>query len=322
MNAAVLNETGKLPRYQAFDDPTATESRILVDVLAAALKPIDRQLASGSHYGSQSQKVPAVCGTDGVGRLADGRRVLFARACSPFGAFAERTVVNPAVCFPVPDRVDDCTAAAVFNPGLSAWASLAWRARIEEGESVLILGATGVTGKLAVQTAKMLGAGRTVAAGRSQHVLASLPKLGADDTIRLDGSRQELAVAFAHAAKERPFDVVIDYLWGEPVEALLDSMIRTDLMPTGSRTRLVQVGESAGATISLRASALRSSGVEILGAGSGSAPPAHMWAQAVENLLTNVAAGRLRIETDRAALADVESVWNTTTPGRRIVLIP
>jgi NADPH2:quinone reductase len=300
----------------------AGEGKVSVEVLAAALKPIDRQLASGRHYGSQSQKLPAVCGTDGVGRLGDGRRVLFARASPSFGAFAERTVVNPALCFPIPDGVDDATAAAVFNPGLSAWASLAWRARIETGESVLILGATGVTGKLAVQTAKMLGAGRVVAAGRNEHVLASLGKLGADATIRLDGSRQELAEAFAYAAKEQPFDVVIDYLWGLPVEALLDSMTRDDLTPAGRRTRLVQTGESAGATISLRASALRSSRVEILGAGSGSAPPAHMWAPAIENVLHMVAEGKLRIETERAALSAVESVWNKTTPGVRIVLIP
>ncbi|MDE3198909.1 MAG: zinc-binding alcohol dehydrogenase family protein [Acidobacteriota bacterium] len=322
MNAAVLNEMGQTPRYREFDEPEAGEDRVLVEVLAAGLKPLDRQLASGAHYGSQSWKLPAICGTDGVGRLADGGRVLFARAHPPFGAFAGRTVVNPALCFPIPDGVDDCTAAAVFNPGLSAWASLAWRARMEKGESVLILGATGVTGKLAVQEAKMLGAGRVTAAGRNERVLASLPELGADVTIRLAGSRQEMAEAFARAARERPFDVVIDYLWGEPVEALLDSMTRDDLMPAGSRTRLVQAGESAGATIALRGSALRGSRVEILGAGSGSAPPAHMWAPAADNLLTAVAEGRLRIEIVRTPLADVESVWNRATPGARIVLIP
>lgn len=173
-----------------------------------------------------------------------------------------------------------------------------------------------------MQTAKLLGAGRVAAAGRNEHVLASLPELGADSTIRLDGSQRELAEAFADAAKERPFDVVIDYLWGEPAEALLHSMTRNDLTATQARTRLVQAGESAGATISLRASALRSSRVEILGAGSGSAPPPHMWVPAVSNLLTAVAAGKLRIETEPAPLTAVESVWDRITPGVRTVLIP
>jgi NADPH2:quinone reductase len=248
--------------------------------------------------------------------------VLFARVHQAFGAFAERTVVNPALCFPIPEGVDDCTAAAVFNPGMSAWASLVWRARIEKGQSVLILGATGVTGKLAVQTARLLGAGRVIAAGRNQQVLASLRERGADATIRLDGSRQELAEAFAHAAREQPFDVVIDYIWGEAVEALLDSMTRDDLRPAGSGTRLVQVGESAGAIISLRASALRSSRVEILGAGSGSAPPAHLWAPAVESLLAAVVEGKLRIDTEQIPVNAVEAAWNRTTPGTRTVLIP
>lgn len=157
MNAAVLNELGQTPRYQLFDEPETGDGKVLVEVLAAALKPIDRQLAQGRHYGTKSQALPAVCGTDGVGRLADGQRVLFARANPRFGAFAERSLVNPALCFPIPDRVDDCTAAAVFNPGLSAWASLVWRAQIEAGESVLILGATGVTGKLARADGKAAG---------------------------------------------------------------------------------------------------------------------------------------------------------------------
>ena len=167
MNAAVLNTIGKPPRFEPFPDPVAGDSEVIVHVRAAALKPVDKQLASGSHYASP-RELPVVCGADGVGQLDDGTRVFFGGPRRPNGAMAERTVVRRAQCFPVPDGLDDETAAAIPNPGVSAWLSLTHRARLTPGETVLILGATGVTGKLAVQIAKILGAGRVVAAGRTK----------------------------------------------------------------------------------------------------------------------------------------------------------
>jgi NADPH:quinone reductase-like Zn-dependent oxidoreductase len=246
MKAAVLSNLDRLPRYEDFEDPRPNEGEALVRVRAAALKPIDRQLASGAHYASQ-QNFPIVCGTDGVGQLEDGSRVFFGGSRSPFGAMAELTVVPAMRCLPLPDSIDDVTAAAVFNPGLSAYGALKWRAQITAGESVLVLGATGVTGKLAIQTAKLLGAGRVVAAGRNEQVLKTLPQLGADATIRLDKSGRELSEIFAYEAGAKGFDVVIDYLWGPATEALLGALTRTDFSAASSRVRLVQVGESAGA---------------------------------------------------------------------------
>ena len=163
MNAAVLHALGKPPRFEAFPEPTAGEGEVIVQVRAAALKPVDKQLAEGSHFASP-RELPVVCGADGMGRLEDGRRVFFGGPRRPYGAMAERTVVRRAQCFPIPDGVDDQTAAAIPNPGVSAWLSLQHRARLAAGESVLILGATGVTGKLAVQIAKVMGAGRVTAA--------------------------------------------------------------------------------------------------------------------------------------------------------------
>lgn len=322
MRAAVLSVLNKPPRCEDFPDPRANEGEVIVHLHAAALKPIDRQMASGTHYASPPT-LPIVCGTDGVGRLDDGTRVFVGGARSPYGSMAERTVVAKMRCLPLPDTIDDVTAAAVFNPGLSAFGALKWRAQFAPGETVLILGATGVTGKLAIQTAKLLGAGRIVAAGRNEQVLSTLPDLGADATIRLDRTRPELSEIFAREAGAKAFDVVIDYLWGTPTEALLAAITRKDFAAAASRIRLVQVGESAASHISLPAAVLRSTRLEILGAGSGSAPALRdAWSEAIQWLLGNVVRGTLKIETEQVPLAEVESAWGREWHGRRAVIIP
>lgn len=322
MKAAVLHAIGKPPHFEQFSEPIAKENEVLVHVRAAALKPIDKQMANGSHYAA-FRELPVVCGVDGVGCLDDGKRVFFAGPRQPYGGMAERTVVSPLRCFPIPDNVGDDVAAAVFNPGLSAWGALAWRAQLAPGETVLILGATGVAGKLAIQTAKLLGAGRVIAAGRNEQVLRTLPDLGADSTIRLDQPGHDLTEAFAREAGETGFDVIIDYLWGPPTEALLAAITRRDLKPASSRVRLVEVGESAGPAISLPAAVLRSSRLEILGAGTGSAPASpEMWVEASRQLMANVASGALRVDTERVPLADVEEAWQRDQHGRRTVLTP
>ncbi len=322
MNAAVLHAFDKPPQFEQFPEPIANENEAIVHIRAAALKPVDRQMASGSHYAA-FRELPVVCGMDGVGCLDDGRRMFFAGPRPPFGSMAQRTVVSPSRCFPIPDNVDDDIAAAVVNPGLSAWGALAWRAQLTAGETVLILGATGVTGKLAIQTAKLLGAGRVVAAGRNEQVLNKLHDLGADTIIRLDKHGQDLTEAFSREAGDTGFDVIIDYLWGPPTEALLAAIARKDLKAASSRVRLVQVGESAGPAISLAGAVLRSSRLEILGAGSGNAPATpEIWLEAVRQLMFNVASGKLRIDTERVPLGEVEEAWRREQHGRRVVIIP
>jgi NADPH2:quinone reductase len=153
-----------------------------------------------------------VVGLDGVGELEDGTRVFFGGPRKPYGSMAQLTVARRPFCWPVPDGVDDLAAAALPNPALSSWLPLAYSARLKPGETVLVLGATGSAGKLAVQIAKRLGAGRVVAAGRNAEVLESLTDYGADATVRLDGDDEEVARAFAAAAGEGGFDVILDYL--------------------------------------------------------------------------------------------------------------
>ena len=318
MNAAVLHTINQPPHFEQFPEPIPKENEVIVHVRAAALKPVDKQMANGSHYAA-FRELPVVCGTDGVGCLDDGTRVFFARPRLPYGSMAQRTIVSPSHSFSIPDNIDDDIAAAIVNPGLSAWGALAWRAQLTAGETVLILGATGVTGKLAVQTAKLLGAGRVIAAGRNEKVLSTLHDLGADSTIRLDKTGQDLTEAFAREAGDTGFDVIIDYLWGPPTEALLAAIARRDLNPALSRVRLIEVGESAGPTISLAAAALRSSKLEILGAGSGNASASpEIWLEAIRQLLSNVASGKLRIDTERVPLSEVRTLGEgTSTVGER-----
>ena len=319
MHAAVLHSLGTPPRYEPFPDPVPRDSEVLVRVLGASLKPVDKQLANGSHYASP-RELPVVCGSDGVGHFGDGKRVFFGGTRPPYGTMAECTVVNPAFCFPVPDEVDDDTAAALPNPGVSAWLSLAFRAKLTPGENVLILGATGVTGKLAVKIAKLLGARRVVGAGRNQQVLSALLKQGADATIPLDASPRELKEAFLHEAREPGFQVVIDYIWGSPVEALLSALTRKEFTAITSATRLVQVGESAGPTISLPAAVLRSTALTILG--TAGIPPRDVLADALQKVMAHAARGELRVDTERVPLADIENAWQQGRPRGRLVIIP
>jgi NADPH:quinone reductase-like Zn-dependent oxidoreductase len=319
MDAAVLHTLGTPPRCEQFPEPIAGDGEAIVHVHAASLKPIDKQLASGSHYASPRQ-LPVVCGSDGVGHLSDGQRVFFGGTRAPYGAMAQRTVVRRAFCFPVPEGVDDETAAALPNPGVSAWLSLAFRAKLAPGENVLILGATGVTGKLAVKIAKLLGAGRVVAAGRNQQVLSTLPKLGADATIHLDAPAEELGEAFARESGDSGFQVVIDYVWGRPAEVFLAAITRKEFAVIASETRFVQVGQSAGPTIALAADVLRSTALTILG--TAGIPPRDILVDALQRVMAHAASGELHVETERVPLADIENAWQRDQQGRRLVVTP
>ena len=321
MKAAVLHALGAIPRFEDFPDPQPGQDEVLVHVTAASLKNIDKALASGSHYGSDGQ-LPMVCGVDGVGVLENGTRVFCGGARRPYGMMATLSVVPRTWCVPVPEGVDDCIAAALPNPALSSWLPLIWRAQLKRGETVLVLGATGVAGKLAVQIAKHLGAGRVVAAGRNERILQTLASLGADATIALSQSDEDLALAFSREALRGHFDIVLDYVWGHPTEVLLAALTGHDVRAESRGVRLIEIGEMAGPTISLSAAALRSSGIEISGTGGGSVPHSVIL-DAFPKVWALAASGQLHIDTERVPLVDVESAWRRNDlPGRRLVIIP
>lgn len=320
MRAAVVRSFDAPPSYSRFDDPIAGEGELLVKVTAAGLHQIVKSLAKGKHYGSTGE-LPFVPGVDGVGRLEDGRRVYFGAARSPFGTFAERCVASPHMCVFLPEGLDEATAAGIANPAMSSWVALSARAKFVAGESVLILGATGVAGQLAVQNAKRLGARRVVAVGRNPKALSKLGDLGADAVISLEQEHDALVAAFRSEVAGGSADVVLDYVWGQPAECMIEAIAQKGLTKAAPRVRYVQIGEMAGPAISLKASALRSSGLELLGSGFGSASLQEILA-GVSALFKAAVEQPFDFAVKAAPLSEVEALWNSPEQGVRLVFQP
>ncbi|WP_035349138.1 quinone oxidoreductase family protein [Edaphobacter aggregans] len=316
MNAAVVESFSAPPRYTTFADPVAGDGEQLVTVTAAGLHPLVRALASGSHYGSAGE-LPFVVGVDGVGRLADGSRVYFGSARAPFGTFSELAVTRQDLAFPLPDGLDDTIAAATANPGMSSWVALNARAKFVSGESVLILGATGSAGQLAIQIAKRLGARHVVAVGRHVDTNA-LKTLGADSAISLDQEHDALVAALRKEWSDTGVDVVLDYLWGQPAEAVLEAIARKGLRQSAPRVRYIQIGESAGSTtIALPAATLRGSGLEILGSGFGSASTAEIQ-RSIQEFFAASVQQPFEVKIRPAPLREVESLWSAGDRARLV----
>ncbi len=320
MNAAVVNAFDEPPRYTTFADPVAAEGEVPVSVTAAGLHPVVKALASGSHYGS-SGKLPFVPGLDGVGRLEDGSRVYFGMARGPFGSFAERSLAANWMCIPVPPELDDATVAGIANPAMSSWMALRGRARFVAGENVLILGATGVAGQLAVQIAKRLGAKRVVGVGRNPVALEKLKHIGADAVISLGPDDGAAMAAIRNEYTTGGIQVVLDYLWGPPAEWVLEAIGGKGLKPAASGLRFIQIGEGAGQTIRLAAATLRSSRLELSGSGSGSANLEQIRRE-VEEFFKMAAKKPFQFNVRKVPLSEVESAWNSREPGSRVVFQP
>jgi NADPH:quinone reductase-like Zn-dependent oxidoreductase len=324
MKAAVVEAFGRPPVYTDFSEPSRRDNAVVITVEASALTNLTRGIMSGNHYASKEIQLPAVAGVDGVGRLADGRRV-FTGALAPFGMMAERALINPHDSVELPDDLDSVAAAAVPNPGISAWMALEYGAGIKPGQSVLVLGATGVTGSIAVQLAKsVFGAERVVVAGRNIERLDWLQTVGADDAIAIGNDDLGAGVGAMHA--ERPFDAVLDYLWAEPAETVLTALASSHPSTHFHATRLIQIGSMAGLTMNLPSGILRGNGITISGIGIGSVPPEVLMrtrTEALPRLFAMIAAGELALTTAARPLADVADAWTTAEPsGTRVVLTP
>jgi NADPH:quinone reductase-like Zn-dependent oxidoreductase len=315
MQAAVVVVPGQAPKYQSFSDPVLEEGEVLVSVRAAGLHPVVRAIASGAHYASaKDSHEPFIPGIDGVGVLPDGRRVYFGLFRRPWGTMAERAPARRNMCIPLPEKLDDTLAAAIANPGMSGWVSLQERARLVPGETVLIMGATGVAGQLAIQTARLLGAKRVIAAGRNVDALASA---NVDAVIALNQPEDAIRDALT-AEAAAGIDVVVDYLWGRPTEIVLEALAKGFKTQATHRTRLVEVGSSAGRTITLPAEVLRSIDLMLTGSGFGAASLEVIFG-VLPRLFEMAAAGKLHTEVDPVPLADVEQAWGRALKGHRIV---
>ena len=320
MKAAIVTAAGKTPIYGEFAKPVAKDGEEILSVRAAALSNLTKSRASGAHY-SSSGTFPAVAGTDGVGVTQDGRRVYFAMPESPFGSLAEFCPINARRCVAIPDSVDDITAAAIANPGMSAWGALVERARLAAGETVLINGATGTAGRIAVQLARHLGAAKVIATGRNVKELEELKQIGADQVIpfAIDAEHPSGAAEY-QGTLEQTFsdgiDVVVDYLWGKTAETALVALAKT---VEDHPVRFVHVGAAGGErNIALPGELLRSAAITLMGSGIGSISRGGL-AQSIDNIFKAIEPAKLSIATQVETLANVESVWVSASGKPRVV---
>ena len=308
MRAALLSAADAVPAYVEHPEPVATgRHEVVVDVLAAALHHLTRSRATGAHY-SSAGTFPRVPGVDAVVRDPSGRLRYVVLDDTDLGTFAERTVIDERRSVVLPDDVDPVQIAAAMNPGMSSWIALRRRIDFVAGQRVLVVGATGAAGSMAVQVAKHLGASQVIAAGRNAERLAELPALGADETCGLDD-----------LARAADVDVVLDYLWGEPAAA---GMVAILTARTDRRAPLtwVQIGSIAGATAPVPSVALRSAKLQVVGSGIGSLGPDEILPE-LPALAAAVRDGAITLPYREVALADVAQAWAQGS-AERVVLVP
>jgi NADPH:quinone reductase-like Zn-dependent oxidoreductase len=313
MYAAVVTTFDAPPSYQEFPAPIPDGAdQVLVDVVASGLHRRVRSQADGSHYTSTGA-LPLVPGVDGVGRLPDGTLRYFALRDTTSGAMAEQTVIDLRQSFELPSGADPVQVAAAMNPAMSSWVALQRRIDFQPGQAVLVLGATGNSGQMAVQVAKQLGAGRVIAAGRNPERLADLRDLGADAVVTL-GDSAKLGAAAADV------DVVIDYLWGP---ATADAMVAIATHRSNDRQPLswIEIGAVAGASAEIPSAALRALPLQIVGSGQGSVSTRDILAE-LPAIAEAIISGALRIDARPIPLRDVTSAWREIGSADRIVFTP
>lgn len=319
MHAAVVRSWGDPPAYETCDPPTpAGSAEMLIDVLAAGLHPRTRSGADGSHYTSTGE-LPMTPGFDGVGRDRDGHLRYFILADGPRGSMAEQVVIDPRRSTRLPDGTDVVAVAAAMNPAMSSWIALRSRITLVPGHRILVLGATGNAGRMAVQVARRLGAGHVIAAGRDPERLAALTALGADTTVSLAGDPDLAGPALGQAAAE--VDVVLDYLWGPATERNLEAVI-THRADRSRPLTWIEIGSMSGPEITLPSAWLRAARLQIVGSGQGSVSTGDIVSQ-LPALAAEISTGAYVIDAVATPLSRVKTAWNETpAPGQRIVFVP
>jgi NADPH:quinone reductase-like Zn-dependent oxidoreductase len=321
MKAAIVTAAGKTPVYGDFDTPVAHEREELITVYASALSHFSKSRSSGEHY-SSGGVYPLIAGVDGVGVTQDGRRVYFVMPDAPYGALAELCPVSRKRLVEVPGSLDDVTAAAMANPGMSVWAALVERAKFVAGETVLINGATSTAGRMAVQLAKYLGAAKVIATGRNEEELEEVRNLGADAIIPFKLGIQHPSGAQDYeealkAALSSGVDVVIDYVYGESLKTIIIAVART--AEDARAVRIVHVGAvSREQTFDLPGAALRAAAINLMGSGVGSVANSVLLG-GIQKVFEAVGPAGLKIATRTAPLSSIGDVWDKAEGKPRLV---
>jgi NADPH:quinone reductase len=313
VKAAVISELGSPPELAERPGPSA---EAIYEISAVSLNPIDINVGLGRYFGGHPE-LPYVPGCEGVGRAADGTRVyLFSGGLglSRDGLLAERASAPPDLGIPLPDEVSDEIAAVCGIAGMAGWMPVAWRAPVKQDDRVLVLGATGTVGLVAVQAAKLLGAEHVVAAGRNQERLKRAAELGADATVSVE--QDDLVGAFKDAAGGDGPTYVVDTLWGQPAAAATQA--------AAPGWRLVQIGQSAGAEAPLASAAVRGKMGEIYGY-TVYAVPKDVLREHYLRLVGHAAAGEIVFDIDSYPLERVAEAWERQASGanaKLVVMVP
>ncbi len=321
MRAARIHAIGQPPRLDDVDPPSPRADDALLQVRAVALNPVDVSIATGVFYGGHPP-LPYVLGAEGVGvvedagPLAPGTRVyVFGEGLgiARDGVLAERAAAPAETLIALPDSVDDAVAVACGIAGIAGWTATARRTEIAKDDRVLVLGATGTAGSVAVQAARLRGARSVVAVGRRADRLERCRELGVDAAVQLDG-RETLSDELVDACGGAP-TVVIDFLWGRPVVAASEA--------AAPGARIVHAGQSAGAEAPLRSAAVRGKQLRILGYSNFALSPDEL-RDAYLELLEHVADGRIAVDIERYPLDRLDHAWERQTSGKgtKIVVEP
>ncbi len=315
MRAAVIEELGQPPAAGEYEEPAPGDGDVIVQILAAPLNPIDIAVSSG-RLPAGHPPLPYVPGCEGVGTTEAGELVWAVRGglgIQRNGSLAERVRIDASALVPVPTGTDPALAGALGIAGMAGWLPVAWRAPVREGETVLVLGATGTVGRVAVQAARLLGAGRIVAVGRNREALERMAGAAVDATVTLDGG--DLAERLREACGGNGPDLIVDPLWGEPLVAAVE------IAAPGAR--IVQLGQSAGAEATLTSAAIRFKGIELLGHSNFNVPQ-DVLEREYARLVSHATAGQIQVDVEQVPLEDVAEAWRRQAegPGRKLVIVP
>ncbi len=312
MKAAVVNEFGQAPEYGDFAEPEPDEGEVLVAMRAAAVSNIARLIAAGKHY-SSAAKPPMVAGFDGVAELADGSLVYVPGVRSPWGTLSERAAVQSAAVRPVPEGLDPAQAAAVVNAAFASWMPLTRILEPGATPSVVVIGATGASGSVAVSIAKHLGARHVIAVGREGDALRRTADHGADEIIPLDGN---LGSSLARVGADG-VDVVLDFLWGDTANIAIPAIAHSAPHPQ-HRIDWVNLGALDGVHVPLDSTLLRMADLHIWGSGAGAYSPERR-RDLADAALDLAARGVIEVDVQRRTLASIASTWND---HGRLVYLP
>jgi NADPH:quinone reductase-like Zn-dependent oxidoreductase len=307
MRAAVVSQPGATPAVDQFADPQPGQGLSVGTLIAAALNPLDIAIVNGQVPVRRLQP-PYVAGYEAVVQLSDGTRCYLGGPPAPYGALAELVPVPDGTAFPVPAGLDPGLAAALGVAGLVGWLALEYHGHLQPGQTALVLGAGGTAGQLAVQSARILGAGRVVGAARGQAA-----DRGADAVVDLtDDQAVDAGLA---AAAPGGYDVIIDFLWGSVAPRAIDH--------AKLGARYIQLGSAAGATTAITAAAIRNKGLTLVGQGTVGTP-AEVRRAAYAQLMRHATDGRFTLDLEQTRLADISRTWELLKAGapRKLVVAP